>query len=73
MRRLVVPFRQPNAPRGYRYQSLDVPAPAMRDGMIVVYREGLTPMNPIGVHHHYIAPIRLAQIATPSRRCAPAA
>jgi len=31
--------------RGYRYQSLDVPVPAMRDYMLVVYREGLTPMN----------------------------
>lgn len=31
--------------RGYHYQSLDVPIPAMRDYMIVVYREGLTPMN----------------------------
>lgn len=31
--------------RGYRYESLDVPIPPMRDYMIVVYREGLTPMN----------------------------
>lgn len=31
--------------RGYRYQSLDVPIPPMRDYMLVVYREGLTPMN----------------------------
>jgi AraC family transcriptional regulator len=31
--------------RGYHYQSLDVPIPAMRDYMIVVYRDGHTPMN----------------------------
>lgn len=31
--------------RGYHYQSLDVPIPAMRDYMIVVYRDGQTPMN----------------------------
>ncbi len=31
--------------RGYKYASLDVPVPAMRDYMIVVYREGRTPMN----------------------------
>lgn len=31
--------------RGYHYQSLDVPIPPMRDYMIVVYRDGLTPMN----------------------------
>jgi len=31
--------------RGYRYEPLDVPIPSMRDYMIVVYREGDTPMN----------------------------
>lgn len=31
--------------RGYHYQSLDVPIPPMRDYMIVVYRDGQTPMN----------------------------
>ncbi len=31
--------------RGYHYASLDVPIPSMRDYMIVVYRDGLTPMN----------------------------
>jgi len=82
--------------RGYRYDSLDVPIPPMLDYMLVVYREGLTPMNrkcsgpwrneavgpgsvsllthsvdshwywtvPIEVDHLYIAPSRLAEIAS---------
>jgi AraC family transcriptional regulator len=31
--------------RGYRYTPLDVPVPAMRECMIVVYRSGATTMN----------------------------
>lgn len=82
--------------RGYHYQSLDVPIPAMRDYMIVVYRDGQTPMNrkmfgpwrneqvgpgavsllthstdshwhwtvPIEVHHLYISPSKVAEIAS---------
>lgn len=82
--------------RGYHYQPLDVPIPAMRDYMIVVYRDGQTPMNrkmfgpwrneqvgpgtvsllthstdshwhwtvPIEVHHLYISPLKVAEIAS---------
>lgn len=31
--------------RGYRYENLDVPIPPIQDYMIVVYRDGQTPMN----------------------------
>jgi AraC family transcriptional regulator len=31
--------------RGYRYAPLDVPVPALQDYMIVVYQDGVTPMN----------------------------
>jgi AraC family transcriptional regulator len=31
--------------RGYRYAPSDVPVPALQDHMLVVYQEGLTPMN----------------------------
>lgn len=31
--------------RGYRYGASDVPVPAMQDYMIVVYRDGVTPMH----------------------------
>src|SRR5690606_28071632 len=32
-------------PRGYRYDSSDVPVPAMQDYMIVAYQHGHTPMQ----------------------------